>query len=112
MRIRKRALPLYVAPGGRVPAMCTHEASRAFVELREALLDRIATVSCIVLGSTPSPTAAELIREVRAKTSGARPDIKIDQKVADLNETMPVRMGGRVLKTQLYFCGLAPASEP
>lgn len=75
-----------VRPDSRVPLMYFKDAARALVRLGAAPVDAIKTVSYVLDGVTPTPTAGELAAMVRAHVPGAQiafePDPQV-QRVVD-----------------------------
>jgi threonine 3-dehydrogenase len=77
---------IWVKPETRVPVMYIKEAARATVQLASAPVEQIKTVTYLIDGKKPTPSAQELADLVRAKLPEAqimfRPDLEI-QRIID-----------------------------
>jgi threonine 3-dehydrogenase len=77
---------VWVRPDTRVPIMYFKDAARAMVMLGEAALGDIKMVNYVIAGSTPDPSAQELVDAVRRKVPGAAVDFRPDperQRIID-----------------------------
>jgi threonine 3-dehydrogenase len=76
---------IWVKPETRIPVMYIKDAARAAVRLAAAPLEQIRTVTYLVDGKKPTPSAQELADAVRAKLPEAqivfRPDLEIQRAV-------------------------------
>lgn len=77
---------IWVKPETRIPVMYIKDAARAMVQLATAPLEQIKTVTYLIDGKKPTPSAQELADAVRAKLPRAqitfRPDLEI-QRIID-----------------------------
>ena len=77
---------IWVRPETRAPVMYIKDAAQATVQLATAPLEQIKTVTYLIDGKKPTPSAQELADAVRAKLPGAqitfRPDLEI-QRIID-----------------------------
>lgn len=69
---------IWVRPDTVVPIMYVTEAATATIRLAEAPADAIKTVSYLVDGTKPTPTAGEMADAVRARIPDAKLDFKPD----------------------------------
>ena len=82
--IHGRPYSIFVAPRTEMDIIHVRDAARAFVQLAQAPLDRIRTVTYTVLGQSPAPTAGELAQALNTRFPGARVDFKVDERVQAL----------------------------
>ena len=80
-----------VAPYTRIPVMHVKDAARAFIELAQAPAAQIRTVSYIVLGPTPSPTAQELVDAVKIRVPNAKIVFKVHKRIQEIIDAVFAR---------------------
>ncbi len=82
--IRGVPFTVWVEPETYVPIMYISEAARATVDLAEAPRDAIRTVSYLVDGMKPTPSAGEIAEAARARYPGAQITFEPDPQVQPL----------------------------
>lgn len=88
---RGNPFTIWVKPESRVPVMYLNEAAQATVQLANAPLEKIKTVTYIIDGMKPTPSAHDLAEAVRKQLPGAEisfcPNPEIQQLV---NKVLPL----------------------
>jgi threonine 3-dehydrogenase len=77
-----------VGPETRFPVLYVKDAARAIVELAAAPRDRIETVTYLLAGMAPVPSAGELVGLVRTRVPGAQIEFRPDPALQRLVDPM------------------------
>jgi nucleoside-diphosphate-sugar epimerase len=77
---------VWVEPGTKAPVLYFKDAARAMVMLSAAPVAGIETVTYLLAGVEPTPTAGELVTMVREKVPGAAIDFRADKETQLLLE--------------------------
>jgi threonine 3-dehydrogenase len=89
-----------VTPETRAPVLYLKDAARAIVELAAAPAERIATVTYLLAGVDPAPSAGELADLVRARVPGARIDFRPDPALQQLLDQLLHPLTDRLAHTE------------
>jgi threonine 3-dehydrogenase len=83
-----KSFTITVTPETRFPVLYVKDAARAIVELASAPRDRIQTVTYLLAGMTPVPSAGELVALVRTRVPGAQIEFRPDPALQRLMDPM------------------------
>jgi threonine 3-dehydrogenase len=85
---RDKPFTITVGPETRFPVMYVKDAARAIVELAAAPRDRIQTVTYLLAGMVPVPSAGELVALVRTRVPDAQIEFRPDPALQRLMDPM------------------------